>query len=204
VTVASGDAVANCSDLTGHDVVVRGPFTEKPTLTGHLVVLRPMAAGDADAMYDVVTDADARRLTGTHRTFSREEIAAWTASRGDVDDRLDLVIVDRATGAVVGEVVINDWDGANLSCGFRIGIGPAGRDRGLGSEATRLVIDHVFASTDAERIELEVYAFNERAAHVYEQVGFRREGVRRSALRWDGAFHDAVVMAVLRSEWSGP
>jgi RimJ/RimL family protein N-acetyltransferase len=181
---------------------VAAPFALKPTLVGELVVLRSMSAGDADAVYDVVTDPDARRLTGTHRTFSRDEIAAWTASRGDLDDRLDLVIVDRATDVVVGEVVINDWDGDNLSCGFRIGIGPAGRDRGLGSEATRLVIDHVFSSTDAQRIELEVYAFNERAAHVYEKVGFRREGVRRSALRWDGAFYDAVVMSVLRPEWS--
>jgi RimJ/RimL family protein N-acetyltransferase len=181
---------------------VPSPFAEKPTLTGRLVELRPMTAADADAIHDVVTDPDARRLTGTHRTFSREEIATWTASRGDADDRLDLVIVDRASGAVVGEVVINDWDADNLSCGFRIGIGPAGRDRGLGSEATRLVIDHVFASTAAQRVELEVYAFNERASHVYEKVGFRREGVRRSALRWDGEFHDAVVMAVLRPEWS--
>ncbi len=183
-------------------VTVDGPFAQKPTLTGELVVLRPMAAGDAAAVYDVVTDPVGRRLTGTHRTFSRDEIAAWTASRGDLDDRLDLVIVDRATDVVVGEVVINDWDEDNLSCGFRIGIGPAGRDRGFGSEATRLVIDHVFSSTDAQRIELEVYAFNERAAHVYEKAGFRREGARRSALRWDGAFYDAVVMSVLRPEWS--
>ena len=106
-------------------VTVDGPFAQKPTLTGELVVLRPMAAGDAAAVYDVVTDPVGRRLTGTHRTFSRDEIAAWTASRGDLDDRLDLVIVDRATDVVVGEVVINDWDEDNLSCGFRIGIGPA-------------------------------------------------------------------------------
>jgi RimJ/RimL family protein N-acetyltransferase len=101
----------------------------------------------------------------------------------------------------VGEVVINEWDAANLACNFRISIGPAGRDRGLGTEATRLVVDHVFATTDAHRIGLDVFDFNPRAAHVYEQVGFVREGVLRDVLRWDGEFHGAVVMSILRPEW---
>jgi len=48
---------------------------------------------------------------------------------------------------------------------LRILPGPAGRDTGLGWEATRLVLDHPF-TTPVYRIELEVYAFNPRAQHV--------------------------------------
>jgi RimJ/RimL family protein N-acetyltransferase len=42
--------------------------------------------------------------------------------------------------------------------------------------------------------------FNPRARRVYEKCGFRVEGVRRDALRWAGAWHDAVVMAVLSTD----
>lgn len=84
---------------------------------------------------------------------------------------------------------------------FRILLGPGGRNRGLGSEATRLTIDHAFSTTELHRLELEVFAFNPRAQRVCEKAGFVVEGVRRDALRFDGAFVDAVVMSILRPEW---
>ena len=42
-----------------------------------------------------------------------------------------------------------------------------------------------------------VYAINPRAIAAYERVGFVREGVLRDALRWDGEYHDAIVMSLL-------
>ncbi|MEO6571259.1 MAG: GNAT family protein [Ilumatobacteraceae bacterium] len=180
-------------------------FADKPTLTGERVVLRPMTGGDADDMWADSHDVDALRLTGTHGSFTREQIGAWCETRFATVDRLDLVITDALTGAWVGEAVVNDWDEFDRSCNFRIALGAAGRDRGLGTEATRLVVDHVFDAIDdppVHRISLEVYDFNPRALHVYEKVGFHREGVLRDALRWDGEFHDAIVMSILRTDRS--
>ncbi|MGH7488512.1 MAG: GNAT family N-acetyltransferase [bacterium] len=110
--------------------------------------------------------------------------------------------MDAATDSCVGEVVLNDLSPENDACSFRILIGPDGRDRGLGSEATRLILDHAFTTTDLHRIELEVYAFNPRARRVYEKAGFVYEGTKRDALKFDGEFIDAVSMSILRVEWS--
>jgi RimJ/RimL family protein N-acetyltransferase len=63
-----------------------------------------------------------------------------------------------------------------------------------------LIVDYVFAELPVNRLELEVYAFNPRAIAIYEKVGFRREGVRRDALLWDGEFVDAIMMSVIRSD----
>lgn len=178
-------------------------FADKPTLSGARVVLRPMRAADAEHMWVDAHDEVITRFTGTHAEFAREQIDAWCASRATQDDRLDLAVEDRRTGAWCGEAVINDWDLDNRTCGFRIALGAGGRDRGLGSEATRLLVDYVFDQIDdppVNRIELEVYDFNLRAIAVYEKVGFRREGVRRDALLWHGTFHDAVVMSILRRD----
>ncbi len=187
------------------------PFAVKPTLTGQRVVLRPFTESDIAAMGPILADPEVNRLTGSVHTTqdatSREPVLGereleWYRTRADQPDRLDLAIVDLATGTCVGEVVLNAYEAENLACGFRILVGPAGRDRGLGSEATRLVVDHAFSTTDLHRIELEVYAFNPRALHVYAKAGFVVEGTRRDALRFDGAPVDAVGMAILRPEWA--
>jgi RimJ/RimL family protein N-acetyltransferase len=181
-------------------------FADKPTLLGRRVVLRPVVADDAPSMFTDLADAEAIRLTGTHQTFTLEQIQQWCATRCMQEDRLDLAIIDRGTNAWAGEVVINDWDADNRSCGFRIALGPAARNRGLGSEATALVLDHVFDAIDdppVNRVSLEVFDFNRRAFTVYERAGFRREGTLRQALRWDDEYHDAIVMSVVRSDRDG-
>ena len=175
-------------------------FAEKPTITGERVLLRPVEVADAAGL--AALDREALRLTGTQRTASLEELQHWYATRAGLTDRLDLSIIDRASGRWAGEVVLNDLDEANRSCGFRILLGGAEvRDRGLGTEASRLALAHAFEVVGVHRVELQVYAFNPRARHVYDKLGFRYEGTRRQALCWDGHWIDSHVMAMLASEW---
>ena len=179
-------------------------FREKPVLAGETVVLRPVVAEDAVDMLEVLADGDVLRLTGSHGTLSPDDVEPmrqWYGSRADHDDRLDLAVVDRATGQYVGEVVLNELDVNNNSCSFRIALGARGQDRGLGTEATRLVLGYAFERVGLHRISLEVYAFNPRARRVYEKVGFRPEGVLRDALLWEGQRFDAHVMSILAPEW---
>ena len=175
-------------------------FAEKPTITGERVLLRPVEVADAAGL--AALDREALRLTGTQRTASLEELQHWYATRAGHTDRLDLSIIDRASGRWAGEVVLNDLDEANRSCGFRILLGSAEfRGRGLGTEASRLTLAHAFEVVGVHRVELQVYAFNPRARHVYDKLGFRYEGTRRQALCWDGHWIDSHVMAMLASEW---
>ena len=177
-------------------------FAEKPTLVGDLVLLRPVAAEDAPGLIEMLHDEEGNRLTGTHADFEPDVAENWYATRAEHDDRLDLAVVERASGAYVGEVVLNELDADNRACGFRIClIGPRAFGRGFGTEATRLVLAHAFDTVGINRVELEVYDFNPRARHVYEKVGFVHEGTKRQALLWDGAWVDAHLMAMLASDW---
>jgi RimJ/RimL family protein N-acetyltransferase len=175
-------------------------FAHKPTLTGDLVVLRPVDEGDYEALAVAMADPDVVRLTGSHGEIGEEKAREWYRTRRDQTDRLDLAIVDKAAGVVVGEAVLNEWDPDNQSCNFRILIGPSGQGRGLGTEATRLIVGYGIEQLRLHRISLGVYAFNPRAQRAYEKCGFVREGVHRDALHWEGAWHDAISMAILATD----
>lgn len=183
------------------------PFLDKPTLVGQLVTLRPIRAEDADVIDGIIrSDGEIARLTGSVHSSDAEPIdlpierlreiyGQWATA----DDRLVLGVVDNASGELVGEVVLNDWDEGNRSCGFRTLVGAAGRGRGLGTEATRLVVEHGLTTMGMHRISLEVYDFNPRARHVYEKVGFVHEGTGRDALLFDGEWIDVHYMAIIGS-----
>lgn len=165
------------------------------------MLLRPVGPGDVPGLLELLRDEESARLTGSHAEIDPAVAENWYATRGEHDDRLDLAIVEREGGAYVGEVVVNELDPDNRSCGFRIClIGPRAFGRGYGTEATRLILAHVFDTVGVNRVELEVYAFNPRARHVYEKVGFVHEGTKRQALLWDGEWVDAHLMAVLASD----
>ncbi|MDO5635422.1 MAG: GNAT family protein [Micrococcus sp.] len=181
------------------------PFADKPTLRGDLVTLRPIRAEDADAIDAILrADGEVAILTGSVHSSTekpasvpmdrlREIYGAWAVA----DDRLVLAIIDNESGELVGEAVLNDWDKANESCGFRTFIGAAGRGRGLGTEATGLIVEHGLTTMGLHRITLEVYDFNPRARHVYEKIGFVHEGTGREALRFNDQWIDVHYMAIL-------
>lgn len=187
-------------------------LTTGPTLVGDLVTLRPIRGEDADLIDRIIReDHEIARLTGSVSSSDEEpatlplaQLRGLYAGWAQAEDRMMLAVIDNASGELVGEVVLADWDRVNRSCWFRTLIGAAGRGRGLGTEATRLVVDHGFRVLGLHRITLEVYDFNPRARHVYEKVGFVHEGTGREALLFDGEWVDVHHMAVLESEWPGP
>lgn len=178
-------------------------FASKPTITGERVTLRPFVDADLACFRAAMADPEVARLTGSPPDGPDErQLRSWYGSRNAQTDRLDLAVVDNATGDCVGEVVLNDWDRHNASCNFRTLFVAAGRDRGLGTEATRLVVGYAFDTLGLHRVSLEVFAFNPRARRAYEKVGFVAEGVLRQVLRDTDGWVDATVMSILAPEWA--
>lgn len=138
------------------------------------MTLRPITVADAPAMWEMLQDPEGNDLTATDATFDEGEIVTWCATRAEQDERLDLAIVERATGEFAGEAVLNEYDPERDEANFRIALrGPAWYGRGLGTEATRLIVGHGLWTIGLSRITLTVLARNPRARHVDERVGFQ-------------------------------
>jgi RimJ/RimL family protein N-acetyltransferase len=188
---------------------IQADFSNKPTLVGQRVTLRPFIEADLPRMAIALADPQVRRLTGSVTSDAEANAEAgalddatrqWYLTRNDTIDRLDLAIADNSTGLVVGESVLNEWDAESASCNFRILIGPEGRDRGLGSEATKLTLDYAFGPLGLSKVTLGVFAFNPRARHVYEKMGFQVTSIDRGGLEYNGEPVDDIAMAIAAAE----
>ena len=174
---------------------------QKPTLQGEMIVLRPIRADDAEAMWDMLTDPEGNRLTGTTREFTHEEIGAWCASREQAEGRYDFAVTTSGDDEYRGEIVLNEIDEDVRCAALRLAMRPAYRGRGYGTEAIELVLGFAFDGLDLHRVELEALSINTRAVSLYENIGFRVEGRRRDAYRDGDGWCDAVVMAMLEDEY---
>lgn len=98
------------------------------------------------------------------------------------------------------DLMIPEW--AHRDGWIGIGLGDrATWGQGYGTEAMRLLLRFAFAELNLFRVTLSVFAYNPRAIHVYEQLGFVLEGAQRERLRRDGQRYDLLLMGLLRSEW---
>lgn len=175
---------------------------KKPILVGPRVVLRPITVEDAPAMFGSLSDEESMRLTGTQQSFTFEQVQRHCQRIEGADDRADFAITLKDDPKYIGEVVLNNIDWKNGASNFRIALtSSAVFGKGYGTEATRLIVDYGIRTLHLHRIELEVFDFNPRAQHVYEKVGFVREGVKRDVLLWDGIYHSAIVMSILAPEY---
>jgi hypothetical protein len=77
---------------------------------------------------------------------------------------------------------------------------PATRGKGLGAEVWRLVIRHLFATTDVDRVEASTDVTNFPARRSLEKAGMIREGVIRGAQVRAGKRQDLVAYGLLRTD----
>lgn len=102
----------------------------------------------------------------------------------------------------VGTVGLHGLREIYHSAEFRILIfHPDAIGKGIGTEATRLLVDYGFSRLNLNRIWLGVHEDNKGAIKCYEKAGFKIEGRLREELFTHGKYWDAVRMGILRKEW---
>ncbi|MCI5698280.1 MAG: GNAT family N-acetyltransferase [Clostridiales bacterium] len=75
------------------------------------------------------------------------------------------------------------------------------RDKGYGYDALKLMLDYAFINMHMERVTLDYMTANKKAEHLYEKIGFSREGIMRNSGKKNGKYVDLILMSMLRSEY---
>jgi len=175
-------------------------------IAGDRVILRAWERDDIRSRWeaDESTDDEAQRLRDWHEPprslFRREQ--EWEAEQAEPDASVvSLVIV--ADGRAVGDINLFQIDQRNRHA--LVGLSLWRRDdrgHGFGTDAMRAMLRWGFGHLNLHRIELSVDVVNEAAIHVYEKLGFVREGMRRQHHYDAGEYHDELTMAVLDHEFA--
>ena len=102
---------------------------------------------------------------------------------------------------LVGECQLQSIDHYRGSCHLGIALGRDYWAKGLGQDAVRTLVAFAFRDLHLRKVGLEVLADDDRAVGAYRKVGFVDEGRLRVHSWFEGAFHDALVMGILREDW---
>jgi diamine N-acetyltransferase len=106
---------------------------------------------------------------------------------------VEFTVYDCTDTTAVGTAGLFQIAHAHGTAEFGIAIGER-RGQGLGTEATRLVLDFAFHVLQLRNVLLQTLEWNVAGLTAYERAGFRRVGVRRGAVMSRGRPTDVVIM----------
>lgn len=80
-------------------------------------------------------------------------------------------------------------------------LGPEFQNKGYGREAINWMVDWAFEYWGLHRVAIGTVSYNERALHLYRDVGFVEEGRKREIIYLGLKWHDLIDFSMLVDEW---
>jgi len=120
---------------------------------------------------------------------------------GAGDDAAVFSVVQLDTGELAGSALLWGIDTHNRSAHLGIGLRPAHRGRGLGTDTVRVLCRYGFEVRGLHRLQIETMASNAAMLAAAARAGFTREGTLRGAAWVTGEFADEAVLGLLAGEW---
>ena len=165
-----------------------------------MISIRRAGPDDVDFLHELLNDEDVEPFLGGRAALDRESLLT-EIERSDTEPqefgRFVIEVEGEPAGAMGFEVANRRSLIARLE---RLAVHPGYRGRRIADDAARLFQRHLLVDLDYHRLELEIYAFNERAIAHAERAGFVREGVKRKAYLRHGGWVDTVFYGLLRDD----
>jgi ribosomal-protein-alanine N-acetyltransferase len=143
---------------------------------------------------------------GPFFNMHEDTVAEWEAEARKEWDRDELILLttDRETDEPLG--MIGYFKPFTLGHFFRAlevwyQVHPSARGRGVATEATCILVNHLFNVRPIERIQACVVVGNEGSCRVLERAGMQREGLMRGIHFLDGSYHDLHLYSIVRTDW---
>jgi RimJ/RimL family protein N-acetyltransferase len=161
------------------------------------VELRRANPPDADFLLELLADDDVRPFLGPRGATTRDEVLEEIERSLAEPDAFGRFVIeaDGERAGMLGFHLVNER--SRIARLERLAIHPRFRGNKLGDEAARRFQRLLLGELGFHRLELEIYAFNERACAHAERAGFVREGRKRQAYLKDGEWVDSVLYALL-------
>ena len=116
----------------------------------------------------------------------------------DGSEKLDVIVEEVATSQSVGYFMLRELDSPCAEYTHVI-IGKKGI--GYGREALNLLLAWTFDVKKFHRVWIDCKDYNSVALHLYESLGFVREGFLREIILTDGVYENLIVLGMIDREF---
>ena len=173
-------------------------------VAGEGLRLRRATAADVDFFVELASHDDVQPFLAASRAISPEEtLAEIEQSLAEPQESGRFVIeVEEGGGWRPAGVMAYDVSNRRSRIAHLSGLAvhPDFRGRHLSDEAAQVLQRYLLLDLDYHRLQLEIYAFNERAIRHAERSGFVREGLKRKAYWRHGEWVDSVLFGLVRED----
>jgi len=169
---------------------------------GDEVILRALRWEDLDDCVSFINDLVKEKKTEPYLGImadaiqTRESEAEWLAKQLlGIEKRNIVSVVAEVSGRLEGNASMTrgSYDDSRLHGALGIAISKKHRDRGIGLEMMRTLVRES-RKIGLRTLELEVFANNPRAIHVYEKAGFKQTGRFPKKIARRGKSIDSILM----------
>lgn len=148
---------------------------------------------------DQASDLYTQHAITPHTT---ESLYTYVENKQKERNSIWLGIIYKENNKHVGNIDISDIDWINRVGTYNILIGDKNyHGKGIGYEASHLIINHVFTRLNLNRIQLGVDERNKGAIGLYQKLGFREEGRFENGILVSGQYFDIIRMRILKNEY---
>lgn len=112
-----------------------------------------------------------------------------------------LVIIEKTSETIIGDIGIHFMDPENYQCELGITLNKQFHGKGFATESLNAVINLLFKDLNKHRIVTSIDPANSSSINLVERLGFRKEAHFVQSLLIDGKWVDDIIYAMLRSEW---
>jgi diamine N-acetyltransferase len=185
-------------------------MTDEESKQEPLILIRGRRVGLGALRRDLIpayvrwrTDLEVLRGLGeSDQVPTVEAMQSWYEHvTGSGTGEVHFTIYDLNDLAPVGTALLVRVDRRAGTAEFGLTIGER-RNQGLGTEATRLVLDWAFTVMGLHNVMLVTFSWNLPAIRAYSKAGFREIGRRRGAVVTLGQRYDQVLMDAVADEFT--
>ncbi len=175
------------------------------TIETERLLLRRFAYTDDDAMLKYwIADEKVQSMYSEPVYSTKEAVKELLDSYISSYERADYyrwAIIDRETGACIGQIAFFLVDSKNHFAEIEYCIGSDFQCRGYATEATKAIIKYGFEQIHLHKIQICTKTINKPSKRVIEKCGFTYEGTLRDFFFMDNQYIGRLYFSMLKSEY---
>lgn len=170
---------------------------KKIKIDGEKIYLKNLDEKNATQEYcDWLNDSEVNKYLET-KEATIDELKQYIHDKNNNPNCLFLGIFLKENNKHVGNIKLEPIEFEEKKATLGILIGNKNYwGRGIGTEATKLLVNYAFNTLDLKEVNLGVISENKAAIEVYKNAGFKIDMINKKSTRYGNKYYDGVVMSI--------